>query len=70
MPALVEADIVTKDEAKGLVLAHENVMRRALQEINAMLPELVAKGLLEPEGMEKLRRVVAKVTMDGMPDTY
>ena len=60
--------ILTPDEAKGVVLAHESANRRALQEIHALLPELMARGLLEPEGHKKLVEVVTRAFRNEMSD--
>ncbi len=68
LPSLVTAEILTTVEAKRLVLAHENANRRALQEIHALLPELMAKDLLLPEGRDKLIEVVKRAARDDMPD--
>ena len=68
--ALVNNDpqILTPEEAKGVVLAHEDANRRALQEIHALLPELMARDLLQPEGHKKLVEVVTRAARQGMPD--
>ena len=68
LPDLVRAEILTPIEARGIVLAHEDANRRALQEIHAILPELMAAGLLEEKGAHKIRQVVQRAARDGMPD--
>ena len=68
LPMLVEADILSREEAKHIILAHEDANRRALQEIHALIPELMARELIDPHGAEKVRAVVIKAMRDGMPD--
>jgi len=63
-----DPQILTADQARGVVLAHEDVNRRALMEIHALLPELLARDLLMEDGANKIRGVVTKATRDGMPD--
>lgn len=60
--------IVTPLEARGVILAHEDANRRALMEIHALLPELMALDLIAEEGARRIRGVVTKATRDGMPD--
>ena len=68
LPALVEALILTPDEAKGIVLAHENANRRALQEIHALLPELMHSGDISEKGHRKLVTVVTRAAQREMSD--
>lgn len=68
LPMLVDTGILSREEAKGVVLAHEDANRRALQEIRALLPELVHSELLDPRGAQKIQNVVTGVLMRGMPD--
>ena len=68
LPDLVGAEILTRDEARGMVLAHEDANRRALQEIHALLPELLATDLIDPKGAQKIQHVVVGVTRNAMPD--
>ena len=68
LPSLVEANILTTEQAARVELAHEDVNRRAMQEIHALIPELMERELLDPEGAAKLRSVVQKAIRDGMPD--
>ncbi len=68
LPNLIESGILTQEEAKGIVLAHEDANRRALQEVHALLPELIHEDLLDPRGAAKIREVVVKAARDGMPD--
>ena len=63
-----EPAILTADEARGVVLAHEDSNRRALFEIHALLPELMARDLISEDGATKIRNVVIKATREGMPD--
>lgn len=68
LPDLVTANILTIPEARGVVLAHEDSNRRALMEIHALLPELLARDLIMESGAAKIRNVVLKATREGMPD--
>ena len=68
LPALVEQGILTREDARSLVMGHQDMHRRALQEIHALLPELVQDGLLEMRGMERIRHVVLRVQMQETPD--
>ncbi len=68
LPLLVEADILTKEQARGIVLAHEDANRRALQEVHALLPELMRDELIDPRGAQRIQRVVAGVARNSMPD--
>jgi hypothetical protein len=60
--------ILTADEARSVVLAHQEANRRALMEIHALLPELMHRDLIAEEGANKIRQVVTKAARDGMPD--
>lgn len=68
LPDLVAAEILTRDEARGIVLAHEDANRRALQEIHALLPELLATDLIDPRGAKRIQNAVAGITRNQMPD--
>ena len=68
LPALVDAEILSHDEAKRIVLAHENANRRALQEIHALLPELLHSQDLTERGHRKLVTVVTKAAQREMSD--
>lgn len=68
LPALVDADILTRDEAKGIVLAHENVHRRAMMELNALMPELLAREEITAPGAQRVRQVIQRACANGMPD--
>ena len=63
-----DPQILTQDEARRVVLAHEEANRRALMEVHALLPELMARDLIAEEGAHKIRNVVTKAARDGMPD--
>lgn len=65
---LVDAEILTKDDAKRVVLAHEEANRRALLEIHALLPELQHQELIDERAVKKIRDVVTKAAREGMPD--
>ena len=62
LPELVLAEILSKEDARGLVLAHEDANRRALMEIHAAIPELIDRGLLQTGGADHLRRIVIKAS--------
>ena len=70
LPQLVTCNppILTPDEAKGIVLAHENANRRALQEIHALLPELLHTQDLTERGHRKLVTVVTRAAQREMSD--
>ena len=68
LPELVLAEILSKEDARGLVLAHEDANRRSLLEIHAAIPELLARGWIEPDGADHLRRIVIKASRESMPD--
>ena len=68
LPDLVDSEIITKEQANGIVLAHETANRRALQEIYALLPELRATDDITQRGFEKIRTVVQRSIQRESPD--
>lgn len=68
LPGLVEAEILTKEQAARIVLAHEEANRRALLEIHALIPDLLHQELIEEAGAKRIRDVVTKAAREGMPD--
>jgi hypothetical protein len=70
LPALVEAEILTKDEAKSLVMGHQDMHRRIVQEVLFTLPELVEAGLMQPEGIAHVHKIVQRYQMLDTPDMH
>lgn len=68
LPDLVEAEILTREDARSLVMAHLDINRRAVQDLNDILPELRANDDLTDRGLTRLRAVFIRASRDGLPD--
>lgn len=70
LPALVEAGILSADEARDkVILAHESAHRRAFRELQALVPEMLARGEIEPKGVERIQRVIVAAQGAELPDS-
>ena len=68
LPALVEADIITKEDARSLVMGHQEMHRRIVQEILFTLPDLVEEGLMKQEGIPRIHKIAQRYQMLDTPD--
>lgn len=68
LPVLVEAEIISKEDARSLVMGHQDMHRRIVQEILFTLPELIDLGFMQPEGIERIHKIVTRYQMLDTPD--
>ena len=70
LPALVEAGVLTPEQARDeIVLAHKSAHRRAFRELQALIPEMLARGEIEPKGVERIQRVIVTAQGAELPDS-
>lgn len=68
LPGLVEADILSKEQARDLVLSHLNVHKRAIAEIKAEASEMVRREELTPDGFQRLNMIIGRTAFEELPD--
>lgn len=69
IPALIDAGVLTPQEAKdNIVLAHRSMHRRAMRELSGLLPELMGRGDLTGEGMQRIQGCLSRAQAEEIPD--
>lgn len=69
IPALIEAKVLTPDQARDdIVLAHRSAHRAAMRELSGLLPELLQRGDLTSEGMTRIQRCLGRAQAEELPD--
>lgn len=63
-----DPQILTPEEAKRIVFAHENVLRRAIREVRMILPDLVQAEELTPRGMNRIEGALLRASHEESPD--
>jgi len=68
LPALVEAGILTTEEANGIIFAQRTTLRRGFRELQGLLVEMLARDEITPKGMERITSVIIRAQADEAPD--
>jgi hypothetical protein len=68
LPLLVEAEIISKEDARSLVMGHQDMHRRIVQEILFSLSDLVEKEEMTPEGVRRIHAICQRYQMLDTPD--
>lgn len=68
LPALVDAEILTREQARDLVLSHLNVHKRAVSELKAELGTLVRDEQLTEAGFHRLSTILGRTAFEELPD--
>lgn len=65
---LAAAGHITSTDVRNVVMAHENVLRRAIREVRALLPDLIQNDDITSQGARRLEAALLRASHEEAPD--
>lgn len=67
LKGLVDEGIITKTDARDLVMVHQNVYRRLFLDLQELLDKLLRDEILSPEAHHHIMKLINKVQREEIP---